>query len=249
MFEEKAMCDESISKKEPAGRVKGRKLHFKSILKILLVVLPIVIPILISVKSCQISESARDIAQQASKLSEDSNRIAREALDNSKQQFIQINRPYILVSPKKFDDGLYWRLFLENKNVVKRLKYQIKNVGNVIATNLSLPDIMKIEVESRKQNDGMVITYEKPSNVTIGPGDSFTLNFTIKSTYATTQDARRNMEFYTSERYEGDTIQVSISYHNDLEPTKKYRTVVVNRIHNDTAHILKSEMLIIDKRK
>jgi hypothetical protein len=107
---------------------------------------------------------------------------------------------------------------------------------------------MKIEVESRKKNDGTVINYEKPGKVTIGPGDSITLNLTIKSTYTTAQDAKQNMEFYISERYEGDTIQVAITYDNDLEPTKKYSTTVLNRIHNDIAHILKSEMLMIDKR-
>lgn len=84
-----------------------------------------VVSIVISVKSCQ---------------------IAREALDNSKQQFLQINKPYILITPKKFDDGQYWKLSLEDKTVVKRLKYQIKNAGNVIASNLSLPDIMKMRL-------------------------------------------------------------------------------------------------------
>ena len=219
------------------------KQHLKSILETLLVVVSIVI----AVKSCQISESARDIAQKASKLSEDSNRIAKEALDNSKQQFIQINRPYLLISPRKFADGQYWRLSLEDKTVVKRLQYQLKNVGNVIATNISLPDIMKIEVESPKTNDGMVINYEKPGKITLGPGDNITLNLTIKSTYPTVQNAKQNIDFYISERYEGDTIRAQITYDNDLEPTKKYTTIVLSRIHNDMAYILKSEMLMIDK--
>lgn len=89
--------------------------------------------------------------------------------------------------------------------------------------------------------------YEKPNKVTLGPGDRFTLNCTIKSAYKTVQDAKQEIEFSKSKQYKGDTIQLAISHENDLEPTKKYTTVVLNRIHNDTASILKSEMLIEDK--
>lgn len=240
------MSEENTSKKDFASRSKVRRIRLKSILDIIMIIL-VAASVGISVKSCQISEGARDIAQHASKVSENSNTIAKEALNTSKQQFIQINRPYILVSPKKFEDDQYWQLFLEHKTVVKRIKYEVRNVGNVAATNLSLPDIMRIDIKSAKPIDGIETSFEKPGRVTLGPGDSFNLNTTFSVAYTTTQDAKKNMDFYLSEEYEGDTFRLSITYENELEVTKKYRTVIVNRIHNDKARIIKSEMLILDK--
>ena len=83
-------------------------------------------PILVSI-------IALSISLFSNKTASDANRIAKDAFETSKYQFIQVNRPYIIISPKRFDNEQFWQIKQEREIIKIVLKYVIKNAGNVAA--------------------------------------------------------------------------------------------------------------------
>jgi hypothetical protein len=189
----------------------------------------------VSIKSCQISKDA-------TKISKDSNIIANEAVESTKYHFIQINRPYLIIAPKKFEDGKFWKLDQINNQVQAIFRYELKNVGNVAAKDISLPNRLVFGPGMKIQKEAP-LTFTKPGKVTIGPGDHFVVTVTTLMGYNDEETAKKNLEYLTSNKSEGVTFMLSVDYTNELEDSQKYRTFVENRIHNDKAMILRSEMV------
>lgn len=192
------------------------------------------IPILIAIVAVYVSVRA--------------NHTAADALETSKYQFVQINRPYIILSLKKYDNGQFWEVTQIDKAVEVKIKYEIKNVGNVAAKNISLPDKIKVDIVGPKVNpkQAVPIIFQKPGKITLGPGDSFITEARLRMEYDNAKDARKNKEYHISDEYEGDIFQLSIDYTNELEGSQKYRTFVLNKIHNNEAQIIKSETLTLE---
>lgn len=189
------------------------------------------ISMFISIKSCNISKEAR--------------KDAKDALQTSQCQFLQINRPYIILNPKKFDNGWFWKVDQNEKQVEITLKYEIKNVGNVTAKDISLPD--KIFVGNLK-NDTPVV-YKKMGKVTLGPGDDFIIESKMAMGYENEELAKKQLDYLISDKSANTTFLLSVNYANELDESQKYRTFVENRIHNDKALLVKSEMLILPDNK
>ena len=187
-----------------------------------------VIAIGVSIKSCRISEEAE--------------KSANEALDISKFQFLQVNRPYIILSPKKFDNGQYWKITQEGSIIRVALKYEVNNVGNVAAKDIKLPE--KIGLGPRmKLNEGAPVYYQKMGKVTLGPGDSFSIEPNIVMGYKNEEVAKEQFEHLISDKSYGADFLLSVNYTNELDETQKYRTFIQNRIHKNKAQLIKSEML------
>jgi len=91
--------------------------------------------LLVSFRSCQISNANKN--------------ISNEALEASKYQFFQLNRPWIILSPEKFENGMFWDISQKNTHIVIALKYGIQNVGNIAAKDIFFPEKMGI-VRGRK---------------------------------------------------------------------------------------------------
>ena len=222
----------------------------KFILDIILAVF-VVISLGISIRSCRTSEKAEKTATEAIEISKKSNEIAKEAnkishdaLETSQYQFLQINRPYITLAPKKFKDGLYWKVTQQENTVLIVLQYEIKNVGNVSAKNISFPD--KIAVGPKmKLKDYAYVFYKKPSKVSLGPGDDFIITPNMLMEYENEEEAKINFAHFISDKSDGTTLLLSVNYTNELDESQKYRTFMQNRIHNDEALILKSEMIVL----
>lgn len=200
--------------------------------------------IVISIKSCTISENAEKAAKNAIEVSENSNRIAGEALEISKYQFIQVNRPYIIISPKKYENGQFWKVNQKGKAVEIDLQYEIKNVGNIAAKNVSLPEKLVVGPKMNLR-EGASIIFQKTGKVTLGPGEDFIVTIQMKIEYDNIEDARKNQEHFISDKSKGTLFQLSVNYTNELDEAQKYRTFMMNRIHNDTAQVIKSEMFMI----
>lgn len=172
--------------------------------------------IVISIRSCKMSEDAAKTAKSAIEVSENSNRLAGEALETSKYQFIQVNRPYINISPKKYEDGQFWKVIQKDKVVEIDLQYEIKNVGNAAAKNVSLPD--KLAVGPRMNlKEGAPIIFQKSGKVTLGPGEDFIVTAQIRIDYDNIEDARKNQEHIVSDKSKGAFFQLSVSYTNELD--------------------------------
>ena len=70
---------------------------------------------ILSIKGCRDTERA--------------NRTAEDALETSQHQFIQINRPYVVLMPKKGGDGKYWHLAQQDRAVLENIRYEVRNDG------------------------------------------------------------------------------------------------------------------------
>lgn len=186
-----------------------------------------IISLLISMKGCQISNDAK--------------KIAEESLDTAKDQFVQINRPYITITCKKFDNGQFWKITQNKNEVMITLKYEIKNVGNVAAKNINLPN--KIVVGKLKKETP--VYYQKPGKITLGPGSSLNITPTNKMGYESEEIAKENYEYFLSDKSEGTALFLSVTYESEVDKMHKYRTFVENKIHNDKALLIKSEMLTL----
>ena len=214
-----------------------------------------VVAVGVSMKSCQVAEQAEINSDKAILISEGSNKIAKEAnkisndaLETSQAQFLQINRPQINLNPKRFKNGWFWKVTQHENTVLISLQYEIKNVGNVAAKNITFPDQLAIGTKTRLQKDAEVV-FRKLDNVTLGPGDDFVITFDILLQYENEKDAKANRDYLISDKSEGQTSLLSVNYTSVLDETQKYRTFMENRIHNDQAVILKSEMLILTENK
>lgn len=219
----------------------------KFILDIITAVI-VVISLGISIRSCRTSDKAEKTATEAIEISKEANKISNDALETSNYQFLQINRPYITIAPIKFKDGLYWELTQHENTVLIVLQYEIKNVGNISAINISLPDNIAVGPNMKHKDDPNVF-YEKPSDVSLGPGDDFIIAPHMQLGFENEEKAKSNLAQFISDKYEGMTFQLSVDYTNELDESKKYRTFMLNRIHNNKALILKSEMVILTEDK
>ncbi|RJP29703.1 MAG: hypothetical protein C4533_01575 [Candidatus Omnitrophota bacterium] len=208
--------------------------------KDLIVTIVAVVALVVSVRGCCVSTDAY-------RLSKESKNIAKDALDTGKYQFIQINRPYVLISPKKFNDGSFWKIQQKSNHVEIIVKYEIKNVGNVAAKNIELPDNLIIGQETKLKRDAPV-SYKKMSEVTLGPGDFYELVCSFVLDYSDEEAAKNNYEYIVSDSSEGLTLLLAVTYTNEIDGFMEYRTIVENRIHNDNALIIKSEMLNLNTK-
>ena len=187
--------------------------------------------------SWKTANDAQDMAKQALKAAEDSNDIANNALKKSEKQFIQINRPHILLSPKRFDNGLYWKI-IQQKNVVKIiLKYEIENVGNVSAKDVDLPHNLMVASETPFKED-FHISYKKPTKTTLGPTQKFYIEPIIEKGYDSEGKAKNYLEQLISEKSQGITFSLSVNYINPLKATEKYLTLIKNIVYKDRVKII-----------
>lgn len=146
----------------------------------------VVISMIISIKSCQVSERAEQV-------SENSNEIANKALEITQSQFLQINRPYLVVNAKRFDDKNFWKIKQRNNLVEIELKYEIKNVGNVSAIKITTPDIIEIGPKMNFQKDAKVKATKTINTLTLGPGDSFVVSTIFLTQYNNEEDAKKKL--------------------------------------------------------
>ena len=90
------------------------------------------IAILIAWRSCYISQEARDTSRE-------SNKIAEEALNNTKKSFVTSHRPYLSLEPLELKDG-FLLTREKDKNLELEFGFVVKNTGKVPAKNIRIPE-------------------------------------------------------------------------------------------------------------
>ena len=203
----------------------------------------VLVSIGISLRSCQISGKATNTAIDALEVAEASNYIAQEALQTSSKQFIQINRPYILIIPKRHENNEYRKVSQKANAVEINLKCEVKNVGNVAAKNVHLADSLAARINLKD----IPVRFQKPDGIALGPGDGFMVRIQIRMEFDTVSEAKANREFLISDQDDGVSFPFSLNYENELDQSKEYRTFRLIRFKNDRAEIVKSEMTVFTK--
>ena len=172
-------------------------------------------------------------------ISRDAEKNAEEAIALSKQQFLQTNRPHLLLSPLQFEDKMYWRFSEEDDGIRVYIRYRLQNVGNVAATDISLPTELMLGPKMKK----VQVVLKKPErSISLGPGARMLINSEMKIEYGDEDDASSHINRLRSEESDGLTLQISVEYASEIDKLQRFRTVMMNRIHNDRAEIIKSEM-------
>ena len=169
-------------------------------------------------------------------------RIAKETHETSNYQFLQVNRPYIILSPTRFDDEKFWQIKQEGKIIKIDLKYEMKNDGNIIAKDIAFPDKVLL-LPWEKSKKGFLAYYDKTGKVTISPGDIFYISQSIVAEHENEETAKNFYEDLISDKYPGLDVSLWVNYTNELDETQRYRTLVEYKINKNTAHLLKSETL------
>jgi hypothetical protein len=167
---------------------------------------------------------------------QESIKIAKESLKSSKEFFISENRPFITLQPSRFEEtDSFLKISSKGKIVSAEMKYEMKNVGNQPAKDISLPHVFGIKAGLKK---GTPVTINLPSKFTLGPGESVFMSITTKIGFDT--DSIGN--YVEGLASKGITLQMIVFYLSELEPSKRYKTKVANKIYKDRAIILGSEM-------
>jgi hypothetical protein len=111
------------------------------------------------------------------------NRIAEGAQRASEKQFIGINRPLLTFTPMRLD-GWFVNPTNDGNRVSGRVKYEMKNVGSVIARNITFPKIMV------KTGTNLVpAEAERLNPLNLAPGANLFFELRYQSSYSSVEQA------------------------------------------------------------
>ena len=194
----------------------------------------LIITFLMYINSCQNSKNAL-------KTSLDSNQIAKEALNLSKDVFDLDYRPYLSVKiiHKKTPELLYVR-----KNVSGiPLKYKIKNIGKVTARNIRY--ITKFHLINKQYDIEMSDddfrygshTIDTAENLSLSPGETDNLNVLLaihsKIWNENTVEIFRKVISTGSIR-----VTLTVEFGSEVDDKTKFSIVRVYLIHGENAFLL-----------
>ena len=219
--------DDKIIQKNQ-GKIKLILVHFGKYSKTWL-------PIIISFIAIWLSYSSERTAQNA-------NQTASEALETSKYQFVQLNRPNIILTLIKYDNGHYWKVDQKAKIGTIELKYKMKNLGNVAAKNISMAEMFVLGFGFNSEYEAPVI-FEMMGEFTLCPGEEHSVIGTMEFQLDNEESVKNYHEHINTMKSKGLTFQISVNYANELDESKQYKTLLKNKIHNDQVLIVKSEMI------
>lgn len=203
------------------------------------------VAIVISMRSCSISSKAVGISEESNRISKESNVIAKEALENSKILSLTEQRPYIIIEPKKFKDTdsfLKVSRVQDDKQIRMEVSYNIKNVGLLPAKNISFPKVVVANIHTKDKKSPKVTVYMPTKGITLGHDQSYNVSFGIEGIYQLKKKGIKEIfDEYNSEKF-NVTMQIILFYENELEPSKKYKTLGLYKISKNRVIIIKTEM-------
>ena len=184
-----------------------------------------------------VSIRSYNIAKQANKTSKD-------ALKASEKQFLEVNRPYLLIEPVIFKDtNSYFKIEKIDNDIIKfNLKYKITNKGNVIIKDIVQPDVLNV-AENQKY---LGTLQSNVATLSLNPGQQLIMGIW----YSQRKIGDIQIDEYVNGFHSGKNSLVHafpIQYHTELDPSIVYKLFVKHKIHNDRVELLKSEMDTIKK--
>jgi len=175
-----------------------------------------------------------------------SNRIAEDALSTSRKQFLQTNRPYVVLSPRKFENGRYYTVERQGEMLAVGFEFDVENVGNVAARDVDIPDRMLIGLKKLEEDARVFPLRKEISPVTLSPGQSFVSMFSLKLEHKSIKEAKRGLEHFSSEDSEGFLIKYSVEYRSEVDESRRYESSVTYRFRGDQRQLLKMEMSVLE---
>lgn len=179
----------------------------------------------VSIKSCKIAEKAQEVSEKALGIAED--------------HFFQENRPYISVSPIKYEEtDSYFKYSPKNSEVIITIKYEVKNTGKTVAKDVQLPEHALLGGEIK--NKGQIIKRSTPDKVSIGPGEKLYLNWQIITKSEAGDSAKEFINNFESGKASVE-IGLKFYYLDELNTSIIYETFIKHKIYKTEAVIVKSE--------
>ncbi len=201
------------------------KSFFKNNWQWLITTIIAVFAIGISVKSCMVAENSIGTSEKALRISQ--------------EQFLQINKPFITLSLKKFPNDKYYEIN-RNENVVSvKLKFKIQNRGNVAAVNIHPPEKVDIP-KSMTIPEGGIFKYGLPPKMILGPNEPLLLIAESTVTHETTASAKKFFDDIL--RGKGITIVLPINYQSEIEADINYRLIRGFQIKSQKYRLIMSEL-------
>ena len=193
----------------------------------------IALSFVVSIRSC-------NIADRSNKISEKAQEVSEKALEITKNQFLQENRPYIIVSPIKHEEtDSFFKFASNNFEVITTIKFEVKNVGKAVAKYLQVPKQALLSEEMLKKGD-VLKAYIRPDKVSIGPGDKIYLLSQLIAEYEDNDSVKEHIANFESGKASVE-LGLKLYYLNDQNPSIMYETFVKHRIYNTEAVIVQSE--------
>lgn len=180
--------------------------------------------IAVAIKSCRTSEDAVD--------------IANNALNLSKKQFFQINRPRIVCTPLLFKENKKYFKFDRNQGTLKIfLKYKIENIGNVGAINIEIPGDADW-FENEKLKGGIPLEEKPPGPISLAPDEEFALEIYVRGKPTGSATIESLIQNY-NEGKNCITHEFPLLYHNELDTSITYSLIGEHEICADHTKILR----------
>lgn len=171
--------------------------------------------------------------------------ISIKSYEVSKRQFLEENRPHLLIEPISFKEtDSYFKIERNSDKVKVNIQYRLINIGNSIAKNIITPNHAKFI----KQDEIKDVIFSKKTPISLGPNQK--INVTVWIMFKA--DGTASIDEFIDSYYSGErqiTHEFPVTYFTELNPSLTYHTVVEHKIHTDHATILKSEMFTDDRRK
>jgi tetratricopeptide (TPR) repeat protein len=188
-----------------------------------------IVAVIASIRSCSISGTARDLASEA-------NKIAKSSLE--------LNRPYIILSPERNDAGEFYSAKITKDGVSLVVGIKMENKGSVPAKDISLPEkaVLGADLQSSPK-----VSLSLPSKVTLGPGDHMYLM--LEGSWAISgEQSKKNMVEEVSKPEMYYRVAFGVRYASEVNQSWEYVTFVDYGIRRKDVTVLKSEMTTRDKR-
>ena len=168
---------------------------------------------------------------------------AKNAIEISQRQFIEENRPYLLIEPVTFKETDSYFKIDRNKDEVKiNIRYRVTNIGNTIAKNIIHPS--QAVIENHGIVDGLV---SKVTPISLGPDQKISLIVWVLFKGKGDDSIDNFIDSYYSGKSHV-THEFPVKYSTELEPSFTYYTIVEHEIYTDHAAILRSEMSTFDRK-
>lgn len=169
-----------------------------------------------------------------------------KAMKLSRQQFLEENRPHLVIKPIT-DEKTGFYIVIEETDILRfrvHLRYQLKNVGSVIASNVFTPDTANFTVNEK--NEVVLKGDIRSSVISIPPGESIVSSIWVDVQSSSPEEAEK----YIKELRNGEgkmTHDFPAIYQNEIDPSLRYLTQVHHEISKDKVSILGYEMKKIAK--
>jgi hypothetical protein len=166
-----------------------------------------------------------------------SNVNSENALMLSKTQFLEENRPNIVVKPVRFDNTNSFCISEVHDNlIIMSIRFELKNEGNIAADNIVVDNVITKPENIKSYN------IQFPEDFTLGPHQVIFVLVQYMFDYKDDIDKKRKLYLLNSDEWAGLYIEMKYTYMNGVDHGVRYSTVIGNLIKKYRAMLIKSKM-------